>query len=73
MAITKLQPPRILGDLHRICRMFSYYRSFISKFASLIHPLNQLKKKGTEKANMSREDVKGRTVKYQARTDILDG
>jgi len=72
MAISKLQPPRTLGDLHRNCGMFGYYRSFIPKFASLIHSLNQLKKSGNEKANLTREDAKGRMVKYQARTNISD-
>lgn len=44
LAITDLKPPETIGKLHRLVGMFSYDRNFISNFAKIAAPLNELKR-----------------------------
>lgn len=42
--VLNLKEPKTMEEFHRLIDMFGYYRNFISNFANIARPLNELEK-----------------------------
>lgn len=60
ISITSLNPPRTIGELHRIMGIFGYYQSFIYQFAKIAKPINDLKKSTSSSLSEERTSWPGK-------------